>query len=159
MIYFLLMIYVFTISILIEKKQPKPKIIRVSGPKKKHKFAFSADGIWAFLILLPMGYMAMMRSYEVGSDTNGIYRLIYYGGYAVDDWKPTIYEGAFIQYVKLVYRFFSGFDSLLLISFLVLNLNYFLLLLFRIHMCFLLLVLIYYNCLHYVQKSCFLHIL
>lgn len=115
------MIYMCVISILIEKKQPKTKIIRLSGIKRKHKLIFSTDWIWGFLILLPMGYMSMMRSYEVGSDTNGVYRLIYYGGYAVDNWRPTIYEGAFIQYVKAVYRIFPGFDSLLLISFLVIG--------------------------------------
>lgn len=116
MAYFFVIIYIIILSLWINKVEAKKKIIKFKGTKKK--IVLSTDFCFLLLVLAPMAYMAVNRSYLVGSDTAGVYKLIYYEGYAVNNWKSTVYEGGFIQYVKILYRIFHEFDALLLISFL-----------------------------------------
>lgn len=113
------MIYIIIISFWAKKMETQKKVVRFKGTKKK--IVFSTDFFFTILILTPMAYMAANRSYLIGSDTAGVYRLIYYEGYAVKNWKSTFYEGIFIQYVKALYRFFHDFDALLLFSFILIG--------------------------------------
>jgi len=97
---------------------------RLSSKKKYIKikpisFQLSSNIYWIILFLLPLIYAAVKRSLNVGSDTAGVYRNIYFGGYAVNHWRPTIYEGLFIQYVKLVYKINPKFEFLLGLSVLI----------------------------------------
>lgn len=72
-----------------------------------------------FRVLLygtPLFAASACRDLSIGTDTNGVYKVIYYHGYAVDKWFVPLYECLYIYYVKLIYMINQNYRFLLVIT-------------------------------------------
>ena len=68
------------------------------------------------LISIPFIYISACRDYSIGADTNGIYRLIYFEGYAAHEWKTTMYEMLYIFFVRFLHWIKSDYRFLIVIT-------------------------------------------
>lgn len=112
--YSFLIIYTIIVCYLMQKGGSSTR--KVSFKFFKVKICFTSDLIWFLVLSCPLIYAFTCRSFEVGTDTRGIYYEIYYRGYAVNQWKPPVYEGLFIQYVKALYQISPHFEFFLFVS-------------------------------------------
>ena len=112
--YFFLMSYIIVIAFIMNKVSTNGKTFKImfSG----FQVSFKGGIFWMILLSAPFVYVATVRDLSVGTDTASIYRNIYYSGYAVNNWRSSIYEGLFIQYVKMLYRIYPDFLFLLAVS-------------------------------------------
>lgn len=112
--YTLLIIYTIILSLIMAIFRKKEKNIYLKFMQKRRKI--SRDLIWVVLFCIPFIFLFINRSYEVGTDTRSIYYDIYYGGYAVSLWKAPVYEGLFIQYIRVLYRIVPQFRFFLFVT-------------------------------------------
>ena len=114
MYYFLLFIYILVVTLILMKIAYKSKkmMLRFSHIK----ISVSFDFIWVILLSLPFIYLATYRDLSIGTDTSGVYRGIYYQGYAVNKWKAGAYEGLYILFVRLSYWLKQDYRFLLLVT-------------------------------------------
>ena len=72
--------------------------------------------LWIILGALPFIYLAAQRDFSIGTDTSGTYQIIYYYGYAQNNWHVPLYESVYIYFVKLVYLINSEYRFLLFLT-------------------------------------------
>ena len=99
--YFGLFVFVLILTSILKRISYNNKTVTLKY--SNIKVGISLDFIWIILLSLPFIFLATYRDLSIGTDTNGVYRYIYYEGYAVDDWKSTIYEGLYLSFVKFLY--------------------------------------------------------
>ena len=112
--YFIVMIYIFIVSCLVTIVQNlgQPITIKMGYLKK----SVTVNILLTIILMFPLVMLATLRSTVVGSDTADVYEGIYYMGYAVYEWPVTIYEGLFIQFVKIVHALVPEFRAFLMAS-------------------------------------------
>lgn len=114
MYYFGLFVFILASTAILMRISYNTKTVTIRFTHSKIRI--SLDFIWVILISLPFILLGSYRDLSIGSDTNGVYRFIYYEGYAVNDWKATFYECLYIYLVKFLYWIKKDYRFLLLVT-------------------------------------------
>ncbi len=114
--YYFLFLYIICISALL-KRNIRIRVGRNSITTNNSLFKVLLYGV-------PLVVASACRDLSIGTDTNGVYKTVYYLGYAIDKWTVPLYECLYIYYVKLVYMINQNYRFLLVITSVIITFSY-----------------------------------
>ena len=114
--YYFLFLYIICISALL-KRNIRIRVGSNSITTNNSLFKVLLYGV-------PLVVASACRDLSIGTDTNGVYKTVYYLGYAIDKWTVPLYECLYIYYVKLVYMINQNYRFLLVITSVIITFSY-----------------------------------